>query len=409
MQKDDPISSARASGYGNMRVLLTGGGTAGHINPALAIADVIRRNAPASEIAFVGVKGGREEDLVPREGYPLYYVESVGFARPIWRLKNLRALRLALRSPHAPETQKILDDFKPDLVIGTGGYACWPIMKAATERGIPTAVHESNAKPGLAIKRLKKQVDRIWVNFEVTQKELGVPDKTKRVGNPLRECYESISRERARAHLGVSQEQIVVLSFGGSLGADAINDAALEVMQNCGALHPEILHWHATGKRGYDATRSKFEELGLEQSPNCRIFDYFYDMPYRMAAADLIISRAGAMTISELSRLGRAAILIPSPNVVDDHQTANARALADQNAAVLIPESALPDGMLTEAVVDLLSSPARMRELQTNIHNFSGPDAGQLIWQEIVALTAHAKSKQNETDNKKDEKRKDKQ
>lgn len=377
-----------------MRVLLTGGGTAGHINPALAIADIIRRNAPACEIAFVGVKGGREEDLVPREGYPLYYVESVGFARPIWHPKNLRALRLALRSPHAPETQKILDDFKPDIVIGTGGYACWPLMKAAAERGIPTAVHESNAQPGLAVKRLKKSVDRIWVNFEITKEKLGVPEKTKHVGNPLRECYESISRERARAHLGVSEDKIVLLSFGGSLGADAINDAALEVMQNCGALHPEVLHWHATGKRNYDATRSKFEELGLERSPNCRIFDYFYDMPYRMAAADLIISRAGAMTISELSRLGRAAILIPSPNVADDHQTANARALAEQNAAVLIPETALPDGTLTEAVVDLLSSPARIRELQTNIRQFSGPDAGQLIWQEIVALTSNAKSKQ---------------
>ena len=377
-----------------MRVLLTGGGTAGHINPALAIADIIRRNAPACEIAFVGVKGGREEDLVPREGYPLYYVESVGFARPIWHPKNLRALRLALRSPHAPETQKILDDFKPDIVIGTGGYACWPLMKAAAERGIPTAVHESNAQPGLAVKRLKKSVDRIWVNFEITKEKLGVPEKTKHVGNPLRECYESISRERARAHLGVSEDKIVLLSFGGSLGADAINDAALEVMQNCGALHPEVLHWHATGKRNYDATRSRFEEVGLDRSPNCCIFDYFYDMPYRMAAADLIISRAGAMTISELSRLGRAAILIPSPNVADDHQTANARALAEQNAAVLIPETALPDGTLTEAVVDLLSSPARIRELQTNIRQFSGPDAGQLIWQEIVALTSNAKSKQ---------------
>ena len=152
-----------------MRVLLTGGGTAGHINPALAIADVIRRNAPASEIAFVGVRGGREEDLIPREGYPLYFVESIGFARPIWHPKNLRAWRLALRSPKASETQKILDEFQPDLVIGTGGYACWPIMKAAADRGIPTAVHESNAKPGLAVKRLKKHVDRIWINFESTQ------------------------------------------------------------------------------------------------------------------------------------------------------------------------------------------------------------------------------------------------
>ena len=369
-----------------MRVLLTGGGTAGHINPALAIADIIRRNAPASTIAFVGVKGGREEDLVPREGYPLYFVESIGFTRPIWHPKNLRAFRMALRSPHAPETQKILDDFRPDLVIGTGGYACWPIMKAAAERGIPTAVHESNAKPGLAVKRLRKDVSRIWINFESTEATLGCPGKTRHVGNPLRQTYENISRKRARSFFGIPDDQIVVLSFGGSLGADALNDAALELMQNCGAMHPEVLHWHATGKRNYEALRTRFEEYGLDQSPNCRIFDYFYDMPYRMAAADLVISRAGAMTLSELAHLGRAAILIPSPNVADDHQTANATALADRNAAVLIPESALPDGTLTEAVMDLLSTPDRLRELQTNIREFAGPNAGYLIWQEILDL-----------------------
>ena len=380
-----------------MRVLLTGGGTAGHINPALAIADVIRRNAPGSEIAFVGIQGGREEDLIPREGYPLYFVESIGFARPIWHPKNLRAWRMALRSPKAPETQKILDEFNPDLVIGTGGYACWPIMKAAADRGIPTAVHESNAKPGLAVKRLKKCVDRIWVNFESTEQELGVPAKTKRVGNPLRESYESVSRERARAYLGVPNDRIVVLSFGGSLGADALNDAALELMQNCGAMHPDIIHWHAAGKRGYETIMGRFEELGLDRCPNCSVFEYFYDMPYRMAAADLVISRAGAMTLSELSQLGRASILIPSPNVADDHQTANARALADRNAAVLIPESALSDGALTEAVIDLLSSPGRVKELQTNIHAFSGPDAGHLIWQEIMELTANFKTKNQKT------------
>lgn len=371
-----------------MRVLLTGGGTAGHINPALAIAEIIRRNAPASEIAFVGIKGGREEDLVPREGYPLYFVESIGFARPVWRPKNLRALRMAMRSPRAPETLAILDEFRPDLVIGTGGYACWPIMKAAADRGIPTAVHESNAKLGLAIRKLKRHVDRIWVNFESTEQEVGLPTKTKHVGNPLRESYESLTRERARAYLGIGDDRIVVLSFGGSLGSDALNDAALEFMQNCVAMHPEVVHWHAAGKRGYEALKSRFEEHGLDQSPNCRLFDYFYDMPYRMAAADLVISRAGAMTLSELAQLGKAAILVPSPNVVDDHQTANARALADRNAAVLIPETALSDGALTEAVIDLLSTRDRLRELQTNIHMFAGPDAGSLIWQEIVELTA---------------------
>lgn len=369
-----------------MRVLLTGGGTAGHINPALAIADLIRRNAPESEIAFAGVQGGREEDLIPREGYPLYFVESAGFVRPKVNPKNLRALFLALRSPHAPKTQQILNEFQPDIVIGTGGYACWPIMKAAADRKIPTAVHESNAMPGLTVRRLKKHVDRIWYNFESTGAVIGLPEKSIRVGNPLRETYGNIDRRRARARYGVSDRQIVVLSFGGSLGADAMNDAALELMKDCASMHPEILVWHATGKRNYEAVRSNFENLELYRSPNCCLFDYFYDMPYRMAAADLVISRSGAMTLSELARLGCASILVPSPNVANDHQTANAMALSQKNAAVLIPEPELQNGKLTETVIRLLSNPKSIRQLKTNIRAFAGPDAGKIIWQEICNL-----------------------
>ena len=376
-----------------MRVLLTGGGTAGHINPALAIADLIRRNAPGSEIAFVGVRGGREEDLIPREGYPLYFVESVGFARPLFHPKNLRALHLAIHSPHREKTQKILNEFRPDIVIGTGGYACWPIMKAAAERGIPTAVHESNAKPGLTVKRLKRYVDRIWYNFESTGGELGNVEKARRVGNPLRENFESIDRRRAREKYGVLPGQIVVLSFGGSLGADALNDAALELMQNCVTMHPEVLHWHATGKRNYETVRTNFEDLELYRSPNCCLFDYFYDMPYRMAAADLVICRAGAMTLSELAKLGKAAILVPSPNVANDHQTANAKALSDRSAAVLVPEQELRNGALTEAVTDLLSNPGQMRELRTNIQKYADRETGKRIWQEITELISRGKTK----------------
>lgn len=369
-----------------MRVLLTGGGTAGHINPALAIADLIRRNAPGSEIAFVGVRGGREEDLVPREGYPLYFVESVGFSRPLLSFKNLRALRLAIRSPHQAKTQQILDHFRPDIVIGTGGYACWPIVKAAAERGIPTAVHESNAKPGLTVKRLKKYVDRIWYHFESTGKEFGNSEKARRVGNPLRENFENIDRNRAREKYGIHSDQIVVLSFGGSLGADALNAAVLDLMKDCITMHPEVLSWHATGKRNYDSVRQTFEDLELYRSPNCCLFDYFYDMPFRMAAADLVICRAGAMTLSELAALGKPAILVPSPNVANDHQTANAKALAQRNAAVLIPERELQNGELTAAVTDLLTDPGRLYELKRNIRKYADRDAGKRIWREITEL-----------------------
>ena len=149
-----------------MRVLLTGGGTAGHINPALAIAELIRRNAPGAEIAFVGIRGGKEDDLIPREGYRLYYVKSKGIRRsfsPSAVVSNVQALWLAAWSPYARSTRAVLDEFRPDIVIGTGGYACWPIMAAAARRGIPTALHESNALPGLAVRKLQKKVDRIWI------------------------------------------------------------------------------------------------------------------------------------------------------------------------------------------------------------------------------------------------------
>lgn len=370
-----------------MRVLLTGGGTAGHINPALAIADLIRRNAPGSEIAFVGIRGGKEEDLVPREGYPLFYVESSGFAKPIYSPKNLKVLWTALNSPYSKKTLEILDRFRPDIVIGTGGYACWPIMSAAARRGIPTAVHESNAVPGLAVKQLKNKVDRVWVNFEDTAAAIGKPDKTVRVGNPLRAGFGCSDRQQARKRLGIPDHSTVILSFGGSLGAEDVNVAVLELMRDFVASHPEILHFHAAGKRDYQRISERFEEYGLNRSENCCLTDYFYDMPDRMAAADLVISRAGAMTLSELAQTGKAAILIPSPYVAYDHQTSNARVLASREAAVLVPEASLANGALTETVRGLFSDPEQMERMRQNIRQFADADAGELIWKEILRLT----------------------
>ena len=375
-----------------MRVLLTGGGTAGHINPALAIAETIVQNAPGSEIAFVGIPNGKEADLVPREGYPLYFVHSVGFHRPLCSPRNLRAVWYALTSPYAGKTRKILDDFRPDIVIGTGGYACWPIMKAAANRGIPTAVHESNAMPGLAVKRLKDHVDRIWVNFERTAELIGRPEKTLRVGNPLRRAFGVLSPEVARKRLGIAPDRLLLLSFGGSLGAEAINKAALEVMEQYGALHPELLHIHVTGKGNYGTEEEKFRAAGLDACPNCILKDYLYDMPLYMAAADLVIARAGAMTTSELARMGKAAILIPSPNVVDNHQFVNAETLANAGAAYLLEEKELETaGCAAKAVQTLLENSAKLESMRREIRKFADRDANRLIWEEIRKLTRYQK------------------
>lgn len=365
-----------------MRVLLTGGGTAGHINPALAIAETILRNAPGSVVEFVGVAGGKEDELVPRAGYKLHHVKSTA-VQGSKGLGRLKSLALAATSPYLPSTVSIIKKFKPDIVIGTGGFACWPIMAAAARMGIPTAVHESNALPGLAVRRLQKKVDRIWINFERTAELLSCPEKALRVGNPLRDGFGGISKEEARRRLGIEPHRRVILSFGGSLGATRVNQSVLDLMKEVSSKDHQVLHLHATGKREYQEVLAKAEEKGLDQAENCVILDYIYDMPLQMAAADLIIARAGAMTLSELSLMSKAAILIPSPNVADNHQLLNAKTLADAGAACLVEEKDLEMGSLILAVRTLLESPQKMSAMEQAIADFADPKANQHIWEEI--------------------------
>ena len=368
-----------------MRVLLTGGGTAGHINPALAIAEIIRANEPGSVIEFVGIEGGKEEDLVPREGYPLRFVRSMGIERSL-SPRAIKALFVALYSPKAKQTQKILDDFAPDLVIGTGGFTCWPIMAAAAKRGIPTALHESNALPGLAVRMLQRRVDRIWTNFEKSTDYLSKKAPILRVGNPLRGGFEAVSREAARARLGLSDRQTLILSFGGSLGAEEINRAAVSMMKEFSAKHPDVIHLHAAGSKKIDETRARYDELGLGAAPNCILTDYIYDMPMQMAAADLVICRAGAMTLSELARMKKNAILIPSPNVTDNHQYVNAKTLSDAGAAVLVEEHTLSAGALRAEAEKLLTDPVRRRHMGDSIGRFADVDTNRLIWEDVQRL-----------------------
>lgn len=369
-----------------MKVLLTGGGTAGHINPALAIAEIIKRNAPGSEIAFVGVRGGREEDLVPREGYRLYFVRSMGIHRSL-SPANLKALFLALHSPYAKETLSILEDFSPDLVIGTGGYASWPIMSAAARKGIPTAIHESNALPGLTVKRLQKKVDAVWVNFEKTKELLREKEKTVRVGNPLREDFSSFDKNTAQKELGIPSGKTVILSFGGSLGAEHLNEAVLRLMKDLSEKSPDTLFFHASGNRDAEKTKKDFLLLGLDKRKNCFLTDYFYDMPKRMAAADLVICRAGAMTLSELARMKKCAILVPSPYVADDHQYKNAKTIADAGGAEIVTEEELAKDRLKECVERLCSDSAKRAEMEKNIGKFADTDPDRKIWREICKLT----------------------
>ncbi|MBO5110672.1 MAG: undecaprenyldiphospho-muramoylpentapeptide beta-N-acetylglucosaminyltransferase [Clostridia bacterium] len=373
-----------------MRVLMTGGGTGGHVNPALAIASTIKAHHPDAEIAFVGTSRGLENTLVPAAGYPLYHVKIQGFQRKL-TLSNLKTIYYALTSPG--KAKKILREFKPDVVIGTGGYVCWPIMKAAAQMGIPTALHESNALPGVAVRMLQGSVDRIFLNFKETADMIHAKSKTMHVGNPLRSGFSVADKAEARRALGIDENAHVLLSFGGSLGARNVNDAALALMQDYVNDHPEICYIHATGSRAYPEYRALFEEAGLDQLPNLHMEEYLYNMPVQMAAADVVISRAGAMTVSELAAMGKCAILIPSPNVTDNHQYKNAKVLSDKGAARLIEEKDLPDGALLDAVRELLSDDKARQKMSAAIRTFSVPDANERIYREVARMVEENRQK----------------
>lgn len=377
-----------------MRVLMTGGGTGGHVNPALAIANTIKLNDPDAVIEYVGTKKGIENKLVPKAGYPIHYVEIQGFRRKL-SPANLKAAYLAVTSPIKART--IIEEFKPDIVVGTGGYVSWPVVKAAADMGIPTALHESNAIAGVAVKMLQKYVDRIYLNFDKTGETLTCErEKLMKVGNPVMTGFASISREEARAKLGIDEKyKYIILSYAGSMGAEKVNDAILCLMKEFTSKNPDVYHIHATGAIEHELMTSQFKEMGLDKFENIELCEYIYDMPLKMAAADLTINRAGAMTVSELAITGKSAIFIPSPNVAENHQYKNAKVLADADAAGLFEEKELTDGAkpLVEKVKALLTDEGETerRKWSENIRQFAVADSNKLIYNDLLKLVEKSK------------------
>ena len=367
-----------------MRVLITGGGTGGHVNPALAIAEIIKINQPDSEIAFVGTKRGIENTLVPKAGYKLHYVNIQGISRSL-SLSNLKTAYLVMTSPR--EARKIIKEFKPDIVIGTGGYVCWPVLKAAAAMKIPTVVHESNAIAGVAVRQLKNKVDIIMTNFATTADNLSAKARVMRVGNPLNCGFGRYSKAEARKMLGIPDTVgQVILSCGGSGGAHRINVEALKLMRDLVADRPDIMHFHACGRNDTEYAMATFKEYRLEGRDNIRFSEYIYDMPVVMAAADIVICRAGAMTLSEIAVMKKAAVIIPLPSAADNHQYKNAKMLADAGAAVLLEERDIGETTLTDTVRALVEDSAARGKMETRIADFATEDAGALIYREICEL-----------------------
>ena len=365
-----------------MRVLLTGGGTGGHVYPALAIAETIKKKDPQAEIAFVGTKKGIENKLVTAAGYKLYHVEISGIRRSL-SPKNIKTAYLILTSPH--KAKKIIREFAPDIVVGTGGYVSWPLLRAASDMGIPAVVHESNAYPGLAVRKLQKYVDVTLTNFEETAERLDKSYKIVNVGNPMRVRPADMTGSEAKQTLGIDENDFTVLSFGGSLGAEQVNKAMLTVIKDFSMKKGNVTHCHAWGSAYCEEYTAKAAEAGIE-GEKIRLSEYIYDMPKYMAAADAVICRAGAMTLSELAIMGKPAILIPSPNVTDNHQYKNAKVVADRGGAFLVCEGENINREIVDCLEKLYGDKALREKMSENISAMARHDAGDAIYNEMVRL-----------------------
>lgn len=365
-----------------MKIVFCGGGTSGHVNPALNIAEEIKKRIHDCEIMFIGTKRGIESTLVPKHGYSIEFVEVSGFSRRL-TLSNIKAAYRAVTS--VSKAKKIIKRFGPDLVIGTGGYVSWPTVKAASKLGIPTLIHEQNAFPGVTTKMLSRYADKICISFEGSKKYFDPVCEGKMVltGNPI--TVDNITYEDARARLGIAPDEPYILSYGGSMGARTVNEVSFEIMERL-SVPKKIRHTHAIGRVEFAKFYAIAKQKGFYDCPNLQISEYIYDMPLRQAAADVIICRAGAMTLAELAIKAKASVLIPSPHVTEDHQYKNARLLADAGAAIVHRESELDVNGLVREVEELLSNPNKRRRMETAITEFAMPDSVKIIADNALSL-----------------------
>ncbi len=364
-----------------MKVLISGGGTGGHINPALLIADMIKEKYPDSQIEYVGTKKGLETKLVTRAGYKLHTVKVRGFSRSL-SLKNIDAAIKAVTSVF--EAKKIIKNFKPDIVIGTGGYVCWPVLKAASKMKIPTAVHEQNAVVGMTVKMLSKYVDKVMISFEQSREYFDCPEKVVLTGNPINADFLKMSGNEARERLGFENDIPMILSYGGSLGATRVNEAVLSAIESFSEKN-NVYHVHATGRGEWKEIKDRLLLRGYTnkgdrvEKGKVSVREYIYDMPALQRAADVIVCRAGAMTISELSAMGKASIIIPSPNVTNNHQYKNAHVLENANATILVEEKNLTNDYLKSILTDLFGNKEKIKILEENIKKFAVIDSLERI------------------------------
>ncbi|MDR3072457.1 MAG: undecaprenyldiphospho-muramoylpentapeptide beta-N-acetylglucosaminyltransferase [Clostridiales Family XIII bacterium] len=363
-----------------MKVLLAGSATGGHLYPALAIADKIKRKKPDTEFLFVGAKREVGSEIIENSGYRLARIDIRGVNRRNL-LKNFSVVKDLVKA--SGQIRGILNAFQPDFVIGTGGYACGPVIREAKKKGIRTYLHEQNIIPGLANKLAEKYADRIFVAFSESRELFKQPSKVVVSGNPVRRAFLTAGAMNYREKLGIGPKEMVLLIFGGSQGADYINEVVSDMLIHLDNDN-EFTVFFITGKRMFYSILQKFSDANALQNERIHVMEYSEAIHEYFSAADLIISRSGALTISEIAVCGKPSILIPSPNVTGNHQYFNAKTLADKGAAIIIEEGNLTSETLKAELLRLCSEKERLNQMATAAAEAGRPDAVDVIYAEIM-------------------------
>ena len=364
-----------------MRVIFAGGGTGGHINPAISIADYAASQDKDFEALFIGTEKGLETRLVPKAGYDIRYIDIAGFDRK-HLLKNISVIKKLIKARR--DCVKIINEFKPDCIVCTGGYVSGPVAIASKKTGVKSLIHEQNVYPGLTVKGAENYVTYLALSFEETINHMKHKEKCVVTGNPIRGEILSADKDAAREKLGIKKP--FVLIFGGSLGADRINDTVIDMLDRI-TKDNEIELLFGTGERNYEKIMNAIAERGINVGANIKIVSYIDNMAECMSAADVVVSRAGAITVSEIAALGKPSILIPSPNVVRNHQEQNAREFERAGAAALILESELDADILYEKIMSMVKDENILGAMSESLKKIAKTDALEQIYNLMLKMT----------------------
>lgn len=369
-----------------MKAIIAAAGTGGHINPGIAIANKIKEKETGSEITFIGTNRGLENDLVPRAGYSLKTINAHGLERKL-SIQNFKNLFETYKS--IEEAKKIMQELRPDVLIGTGGYICVPTVIAARKLGIPVVLHESNAFPGIAVKIFKKKANKILVGFKEAKERLDNRENIVVTGNPIKlkkQNYTEKQKNKIRQEFGLKLDMPVVLVFGGSQGAQSINRSFTEIIVNKKNKNYQIM-W-AAGPEQYEKIKNKLAEVNIDigKIENTKIVPYIYNMEEVMNVADLVVCRSGAMTITEISVVGKPAIFIPFPFATENHQEYNARVLEKVGAAKIILDKDLNSEILGNTINTMVKDKDELKKMGENASKVAMPDVENRIYEEIKKI-----------------------